>query len=172
MASSSSSAALVMLLLATCAAMAAAATSYTVGDGKGWVIGVDYSGWTSGKSFAVGDKLVFNYASKVHTVTEVSQSDYSSCSGTNALASDDSGATTVTLNTAGTHYYICNIPGHCAGGMKLAVTVGGGSSSSGSGSSSGGGSLTPSGASSMQQVPAMGAVVAAAAGALIKVALF
>jgi len=165
---SSSSAALVVLLVASCAAMAAAATSYTVGDGKGWVIGVDYSGWTSGKNFAVGDKLVFNYASKVHTVTEVSQSDYSSCSGTNALASDNSGATTVTLNSAGTHYYICNIAGHCAGGMKLAVTVGGGGS--GSGSSSGGGSLTPSGAS--LQVPAMGAVVAAAAGALIKVALF
>jgi hypothetical protein len=52
----SSTAALVALLVASCAAMAAA-TSYTVGDGKGWVIGVDYSGWTSGKSFAVGDKL-------------------------------------------------------------------------------------------------------------------
>ena len=52
----SSYAALATLLVASCAAMAAA-TSYTVGDGKGWVIGVDYSGWTSGKSFAVGDKL-------------------------------------------------------------------------------------------------------------------
>ncbi|KAM0846234.1 hypothetical protein ACQ4PT_055796 [Festuca glaucescens] len=164
----SSSAALVTLLVASCAALAAA-TSYTVGDGKGWVIGVDYSGWTSGKSFAVGDKLVFTYTSKAHTVTEVSQSDYSSCSGSNVLANDDSGATTVTLNTPGTHYYICNIPGHCAGGMKVAVTVGGGGSS-GSGSSSGGGSITPSGAS--LQVPAMGAIVAAAAGTLIKVALF
>jgi hypothetical protein len=52
----SSSVALVTLLVASCAALAAA-TSYTVGDGKGWVVGVDYSGWTSGKSFAVGDKL-------------------------------------------------------------------------------------------------------------------
>jgi hypothetical protein len=110
---------------------------------------------------------VFNYTSKAHTVTEVSQSGYSSCSGSNALANDDSGATTVTLMTAGTHYYICNVPGHCAGGMKLAVTAAGGGSS-GSGSSSGGG-VTPSGAA---VAPAMSAVVAAAAGALIKVALF
>jgi hypothetical protein len=52
----SSSAALVALLVASCAAMAAA-TSYTVGDERGWVTGVDYSGWTSNKTFAVGDKL-------------------------------------------------------------------------------------------------------------------
>ncbi|CAM0951782.1 unnamed protein product [Alopecurus aequalis] len=167
-----SSAALVALLVVGCAATAAA-TSYTVGDGKGWVIGVDYSGWTSGKSFVVGDKLVFTYASKAHTVTEVTQSGYSSCSGSNALGNDDSGSTTVALNTPGTHYYICNIPGHCAGGMKLAVTVaGGGSGSGGSGSgSSSGGGVTPSG-SGAAVVPAFSAVVAAAAGALIKVALF
>lgn len=31
----------------------------------------------------------------------------------------------ITLKTAGTHYFICGIPGHCSGipGMKLAVTV-------------------------------------------------
>ena len=112
---------------------------------------------------------MFTYASKAHTVTEVSQGGYTSCSGSNALGNDDSGSTTVTLATAGTHYYICNIPGHCAGGMKLAVTVGSGS---GSGSSSGGGGgVTPSG-SGAAVVPAMSAVLAAAAGALIKVALF
>ena len=111
---------------------------------------------------------VFNYASKAHTVTEVSQGGYTSCSGSNALGNDDSGSTTVTLATAGTHYYICNIPGHCAGGMKLAVTVGSGSGSSSGG---GGGGVTPSG-SGAAVVPAMSAVLAAAAGALIKVALF
>ncbi|XP_044946684.1 blue copper protein-like [Hordeum vulgare subsp. vulgare] len=158
---SSSAALLALLVAAGCAGMAAA-TSYAVGEAQGWATGVDYSGWTSGKSFAVGDTLVFSYASKVHTVTEVSQSGYTSCSGTNALANDDSGATTVPLKTAGTHYYICNVPGHCASGMKLAVTVAGaGSSTGGSGASAAGGSL----------VPAMGAVAAAAAGALLKVAL-
>jgi len=33
------------------------ATVYTVGDSSGWTIGTDYSTWTSGKTFAVGDSL-------------------------------------------------------------------------------------------------------------------
>ncbi|KAG1366553.1 blue copper protein, partial [Cocos nucifera] len=106
------------------------ATDYTVGDTSGWTSGVDYSTWTSGKSFAVGDSLVFNYASGAHTVTEVSSSDYDSCSSSNAISNDSNGPTTIQLKTPGTHYYICTIPGHCSGGMKLAVTVG--SSASGS----------------------------------------
>jgi hypothetical protein len=28
-----------------------------VGDGQGWMSGIDYTDWTSGKTFAVGDKL-------------------------------------------------------------------------------------------------------------------
>jgi Plastocyanin-like domain len=65
----------------------------------------------------------FNYVSNSHTVDEVSSSDYSSCSTSNTLSSDTGGTTTITLKTSGTHYYICGISGHCAGGMKLAVTV-------------------------------------------------
>jgi len=33
------------------------ATVYTVGDSEGWGIGVDYSTWTSGKTFVIGDRL-------------------------------------------------------------------------------------------------------------------
>lgn len=33
------------------------ATVYTVGDSSGWTMGVDYSTWTSGKTFVVGDSL-------------------------------------------------------------------------------------------------------------------
>lgn len=62
---------------------------------------------------------------------EVSSSDYSTCSVGNAMASDSSGATTIALKTAGTHYFICGVVGHCGSGMKLAVKV----ESSGSGSS-------------------------------------
>lgn len=109
---------------------------------------------------------VFNYASKVHTVTEVSKSGYDSCSGNNALSNDNSGSTTVPLATPGTHYFICNAPGHCASGMKFAVTVAGG----GPGLPSGG--ATPAGSAGGALVPAVGSVVAAAAGALIKLALF
>ncbi|KDP41427.1 hypothetical protein JCGZ_15834 [Jatropha curcas] len=111
------------------------ATVYTVGDTSGWTMGVDYSTWTSGKTFAVGDSLVFNYGGG-HTVDEVSASDYNTCTVGNAITSDSSGATTVALKTAGTHYYICGVVGHCGSGMKLAVTVKAASSSTGSGSGS------------------------------------
>ncbi|KAK8643110.1 hypothetical protein V6N13_012424 [Hibiscus sabdariffa] len=103
------------------------ATVYTVGDTSGWTTGVDYSTWTQGKTFRVGDSLVFNYPS-FHTVDEVSSSDYSTCTVGNAIRSDNSGATTVTLKTAGTVYFICGATGHCANGMKLAVKVESGSS--------------------------------------------
>ncbi|KAF5746786.1 putative Blue copper protein precursor [Tripterygium wilfordii] len=105
------------------------ATDYTVGDSTGWVMGVDYSTWTSGKTFTVGDKLVFSYGGG-HSVDEVSGSDYNSCTVGNSLTTDSSGATTITLNKAGTHYFICGAIGHCGSGMKLAVTVGSGSPTS------------------------------------------
>ncbi|QCD93169.1 Blue type 1 copper protein [Vigna unguiculata] len=94
------------------------ATVHTVGDSSGWAIGADYSSWTGDKTFAV----VFNYGAG-HTVDEVKESDYKSCSAGNSISTDSSGATTIALKTAGTHYFICSVPGHCSGGMKLAVTV-------------------------------------------------
>lgn len=33
------------------------ATDFTVGDANGWTQGVDYTTWTSGKTFKVGDNL-------------------------------------------------------------------------------------------------------------------
>ncbi|KAH7846849.1 hypothetical protein Vadar_018838 [Vaccinium darrowii] len=98
------------------------ATVYTVGDSSGWTMGVDYTTWTSGKTFVVGDSLVFNYGSG-HTVDEVSASDYNSCTVGHPISTDNSGSTNISLNTGGTHYYICGVLGHCASGMKLAVTV-------------------------------------------------
>ncbi|KAF8779877.1 hypothetical protein HU200_002144 [Digitaria exilis] len=106
----------------------AAATSYTVGSGSGWTTGVDYTSWAASKNFKVGDSLVFNYAKGLHTVVEVSAADYMACTAANPLGSDSSGATNVPLKTPGTHYFICSITGHCAAGMKLAVTVGGSNS--------------------------------------------
>ncbi|MED6187032.1 hypothetical protein PIB30_072525 [Stylosanthes scabra] len=95
---------------------------YTVGESTGWAIGADYSTWASDKTFHVGDKLVFNYGAG-HTVDEVSEKGYKSCTTGNSLTTDSSGATTVTLKTPGTHYFICATPAHCIGGMQLAVTV-------------------------------------------------
>uniref|UniRef100_A0A1J3J7F6 Blue copper protein n=1 Tax=Noccaea caerulescens TaxID=107243 RepID=A0A1J3J7F6_NOCCA len=88
-----------------------------------WSLGKDYSSLATGKPFAVGDTIVFNYGAG-HTVDEVSESDYKSCTLGNAISSDSSGTTSIALKTAGSHYFICGIPGHCDGGMKLSVKVG------------------------------------------------
>ncbi|CAN6204744.1 unnamed protein product [Urochloa humidicola] len=147
------------------AAALASATTFVVGDDQGWAMGVDYIAWAKGKTFQVGDKLVFNYPSAEHTVTEVGKNDYFACAGGSALSSDRSGSTNVTLTAAGTRYFICNIPGHCTIGMKLAVTV-----------VAGDGSppvvVAPTGTAAGSRIwPRMGPAVAAAAGAMIKLAL-
>ncbi|PSR99855.1 Blue copper protein [Actinidia chinensis var. chinensis] len=112
----------VCLVLILCSAVPSLATDYTVGESSGWAMGTDYSTWTSGKTFTVGDSLVFNYASG-HTVDLVSGSDYSTCTVGNAIKTDSSGATTFPLKTAGTYYFICGVSGHCGSGMKLKLTV-------------------------------------------------
>nr|CAB3453657.1 unnamed protein product [Digitaria exilis] len=152
---------LVTLLVLAGSAALASATTFTVGDSQGWTTGVNYNSWASSKSFAVGDTLVFDYVAKAHTVTEVTKSGYDTCSGANKLSDDDSGSTTVTLATPGTHYFICNIPGHCSSGMKFAITVSA-TRSAGTGASAG-----------APRVPAMASVVVAAAAgaAFIKLAL-
>ncbi|MBA0624149.1 hypothetical protein Godav_009548 [Gossypium davidsonii] len=101
------------VLLVLCMVVPSLAAVYTVGDTSGWTTGIDYSTWTQGKTFKVGDTLV----------DEVSSSDYSTCTVGNAIRSDNSGSTTVTLKAAGTHYFICGVVGHCGNGMKLAVKV-------------------------------------------------
>lgn len=78
---------------------------------------------------------MFKYDSS-HTVDEVKSADYSSCTVGNSISTDNSGSTTIPLKTAGTHYFICGVIGHCGGGMKLAVTV-----------AAGGATPTPSGSS-------------------------
>ncbi|KAG8369192.1 hypothetical protein BUALT_Bualt15G0125600 [Buddleja alternifolia] len=113
-----------MVLMIICSAIRAVpAAIYTVGEASGWSMGGDYSSWASDKTFAVGDTLV-------------SANDYKTCTTGNAIASDSSGATSVTLKTAGSHYFICGIPGHCGGGMKLAVNVAAAASGGGTGDSS------------------------------------
>ncbi|XP_042475410.1 blue copper protein-like [Macadamia integrifolia] len=115
-------------ILALCCVIPSLATDYTVGDSSGWTTSYDYSTWTSGKTFAIGDNLVFDYAGG-HSVDEVTPSDYNSCSVGNSLSTDSSGSTKITLKTPGTHYFICGAYGHCSSGMKLAVTVAGGEES-------------------------------------------
>lgn len=114
---------IVFMVLSICVvATPIMAITYTVGDANGWSLGVDYTTWASTKTFNVGDSLVFNYGMS-HSVSEVTSAEYISCSLSNALSVDRSGATTITLKTPGVHYFVCGAPGHCGAGQKLAVTV-------------------------------------------------
>jgi hypothetical protein len=107
---------------------------------------------------------VFDYPSAEHAVTEVGKNDYFACAGGSALSNDRSGSTNVTLTGPGTRYFICNIPGHCTIGMRLAVTIAGDGSPP---------VVTPTATATGSRIrPRMGPVgVAAAAGAMIKLAL-
>ncbi|KAL5795064.1 hypothetical protein ACOSP7_003658 [Xanthoceras sorbifolium] len=113
--------ALFILLLATPAVFA---VDHIVGDNGGWSQTVDYTTWVSGKTFAVGDVLVFTYGSN-HKVDVVSKSDYDNCATSNALESFDDGNTRYNLTSAGDKHFICPTSGHCSSGMKLSVTVSG-----------------------------------------------
>ncbi|OAY70551.1 Chemocyanin [Ananas comosus] len=77
-------------------------TSYNVGDGGGWTFGV--SNWPNG----------------LHNVVVVDANGYKSCKAPSGSKVYDSGDDQITLNQ-GDSYFICSIPGHCDGGMKIAV---------------------------------------------------
>uniref|UniRef100_A0A7N1A352 Phytocyanin domain-containing protein n=1 Tax=Kalanchoe fedtschenkoi TaxID=63787 RepID=A0A7N1A352_KALFE len=162
-------AALCLVLAFAAAAVPGLATDYTVGDSAGWAIGTDYDTWASGKTFKVGDNLVFKYTGG-HTVDEVKSADYSSCTTGNSISTDSSGSTTIPLKTAGDHYFICAITGHCSSGMKLSVKVVAASAGTPPTATAGtpptssttpGSSTTPTDASSAASlaIPALGVVV-------------
>ncbi|TVU43432.1 hypothetical protein EJB05_09905 [Eragrostis curvula] len=126
----SSSRAVVILAVAMAAVLGTAhGASYTVGAPAGsWDLRTNYANWASSITFRAGDQLVFKYTRGAHDVLEVSKADYDSCSGSSPIASFQTGDDTVPLRAAGTRYFICGVPGHCAAGMKLAVKVEAGTS--------------------------------------------
>ncbi|KAI3919758.1 hypothetical protein MKX01_000199 [Papaver californicum] len=119
---------LIVVAAATVLQCATAQTSHVVGDSLGWIIPAStsvYSTWASKQTFKVGDSLVFNFASGLHTTAEVSKADYDSCNSAatpigSLLASSPA---TIRLATAGNHYYICTVGGHCSAGQKLSINV-------------------------------------------------
>ena len=92
--------------------------TFHVGDSGGWILGVE--SWPKGKSFKAGDKLVFVYNTSHHNVVVVDAAGYSDCTARQDAKEYDSGHDTITL-TKGDNYFICSVPDHCDGGMKIAV---------------------------------------------------
>ncbi|KAI5070446.1 hypothetical protein GOP47_0014789 [Adiantum capillus-veneris] len=112
-----------LLLALACLHEAAYGATHTVGGSRGWDLGVDYTNWAAGVTFKVGDVLFFPYTQTVHNVVVVNKAGYDACSDANAITTLSAGNDNVTLTTAGTHYYLCSVVGHCSGGMKLTVMV-------------------------------------------------
>ncbi|KAF8687942.1 hypothetical protein HU200_042535 [Digitaria exilis] len=96
----------VLLLVLHGVPQRAYAASYNVGDRAGWDLSADLPSWANGKTFYVGDVLVFQY-SKYHTLDEVDEAGFNNCSAANAILSQSDGNTTL----------------HCLSGMKLHVLV-------------------------------------------------
>ncbi|XP_020580006.1 mavicyanin-like [Phalaenopsis equestris] len=122
-----------------------AAKIYTVGDSIGWTIlnSPNYTAWAASKTFHVGDIVTFNYNKQFHNVLEVSKADYNACTNHSTLAMYFSGKDSITIKTAGHHYYICGVPGHCQLGQKVDIFVGGGKASAPSSSAAPSPSASP-----------------------------
>ncbi|KAG8381063.1 hypothetical protein BUALT_Bualt06G0083000 [Buddleja alternifolia] len=103
-------------------ALTCSATVYTVGDNSGWDISTDLDSWSRGKTFSVGDTLLFQY-SQYHSVSELTKENYKGCNMTNALQSSSNGNTSFALSSPGDRYFACGNRLHCLGGMKLHVNV-------------------------------------------------
>ncbi|EPS59878.1 hypothetical protein M569_14927, partial [Genlisea aurea] len=99
---------------------AAEAATYKVGDDGGWTFNVN--AWPSGKAFRAGDTLVFNYDPSMHNVVAVNNVGYNRCSTPYRSPVYQSGGDRVTLRK-GANYFICNFPGHCQSGMKIAINA-------------------------------------------------
>ncbi|KAG8058631.1 hypothetical protein GUJ93_ZPchr0002g25927 [Zizania palustris] len=111
-----------LVVLAVCCTevLVAGATQWTVGDSRGWTFNV--AGWENGKAFAAGDVLVFNYGKSAHNVVHVDKAGYDACSAGAGARSFSSGNDRIT-HSRGKAFFICSFAGHCASGMKIAVTV-------------------------------------------------
>ncbi|KAH9611717.1 hypothetical protein KSS87_013015 [Heliosperma pusillum] len=102
---------------------ACTATMYIVGDTSGWDISSDLDSWPTGKSFTVGDVLMFQYSATSNSVCQLTEGEFQKCDTSNALLRSTSGNTTFALNKPGEMYFACCNRLYCLGGMKLHVHV-------------------------------------------------
>ncbi|KAG9137846.1 hypothetical protein Leryth_024325 [Lithospermum erythrorhizon] len=103
------------------------AETYIVGGAGGWTFTQNatlYPSFAAQYNFTVGDVLVFNFPTSLHTVATVTRESYDACNFTNPITLIDVGPANVTLNATGEIYFVCTIGQHCAAGLqKLAINV-------------------------------------------------
>jgi hypothetical protein len=119
--------ALLLVVVSTATLVSTAlGASYTVGaPGGSWDLKTNYTSWASGVRLYAGDQLRFQYSVAEHSVVEVTKPGYDACSGgsNSTVVTFRTGTDAIPLAAAGTRYFICGVPGHCAAGMKLQVNV-------------------------------------------------
>ncbi|KAK1420973.1 hypothetical protein QVD17_22983 [Tagetes erecta] len=104
------------------------AIDLSVGDSFGWNVPsneIFYDVWAMIQEggIYVNDVLVFNFATGVHNVAEVSLQAHDACDGSNPIKMYTSGPAHVSLNTAGIHYFISTIGSDCKSYMRMIVRV-------------------------------------------------
>jgi hypothetical protein len=66
----------------------------------------------------------FRYVKGQHNAYEVREATYRSCDASSGvLAKYESGDDQVKLRQAKKYWFICNVPGHCLGGMRFGIDV-------------------------------------------------
>ncbi|XP_004502569.1 basic blue protein-like [Cicer arietinum] len=111
---------LISLLCLLVLAERANAATYTVGGPGGWTFNTNT--WPDGKKFKAGDVLIFKYDSTTHNVVAVDKSGYSGCKTPGGAKVFSTGSDQIRLGR-GLNYFICNFPGHCESGMKVAINA-------------------------------------------------
>ncbi|KAH7442808.1 hypothetical protein KP509_02G003300 [Ceratopteris richardii] len=114
---------LMMAMVIIGSAKGANGRRYVVGADQGWDTGFNYSEWTSGKAFFVGDSLYFDYFREDHNVVQVDFEGFTTCNITNSIATYTAGRSTVELDREGTFYFVCSLGDHCLEGQRLQVSV-------------------------------------------------
>lgn len=85
----------------------------------------------------------FTYVKGQHNAYEVTEDTYRSCNvSSGVLAKYESGNDQIKLKQAKKYWFICNVPGHCLGGMRFSIDVKEASATSGANSTTSGANST------------------------------
>ncbi|EOX97628.1 hypothetical protein QUC31_015599 [Theobroma cacao] len=120
------------IILMICFSFLKGATSevYSVGDEEGWNSEVDYVSWSQKYNFSVGDVLEFKYNKGQHNAFEVTEATYRSCdTSSGVLARHETGDDKVNLTESKKYWFVCNVGGHCLGGMRFGIDIKAGNTS-------------------------------------------
>ena len=73
----------------------------------------------------VGDVVTFTWLFVHNVYLSANEADYNGCERSGGTMLADNTVTTYqhTFSSAGTFYFICEIPGHCNAGQKIAITA-------------------------------------------------